>query len=385
MVKTGKPLRVLHLLSYLGHGGIETWLMEMVRKSDRGEIAIDVCQTSSRMGSYEDEFKRLGGKVYRCPLRKNMFGFARDLRQILRDGQYDIFHSHHYFASGYFLRIASKVPGLKLVAHLHPTADIEPRRRCFPRPLFRWLMRRWIDRYADAILGASLATLDVCWGENWRDNPRVVFQPNGIDISAYEQQVDPDKIRKELGLPQTSRIALTVGRYTPYKNQIIIPDIAARICREYTDVYFVLIGVGPLREKVVNRVKEMGLEERFQFLSGLPSMIPFWKSSDVFLFPSLMEGFGIVVIEAAAAGLPVVACRVPGVIEAAAACHNATLMDIHASCQDWTEAVEKALKASRLVGEEYESFKEKFQFTTQNSLDTLLGVYKQITGGNQNS
>lgn len=381
MAKTKSPLRVLHLLSYLTHGGIEAWLMEMARKSDRSRIQFDVCQTNpsvEKTGDYEEEFRQLGGRVYRCPLRKNLLAFNRDFLKILSDGRYDILHSHHYLASGYFLRVASELPQLQLIAHLHPSVDVfAGQHLAFSRSLYRWLMKRWIYKYADAVLGASLTSLNLTWGPNWRNDKRFYFQPNGIDLTDFEQKVDPEDIRRELGLPRDSRIVVTVGRHVPHKNHRIIPDIAAQICPEHPDVYFVINGAGPLFEEVENRVKELGLEDRVRLVKGFPSIIPLWKSSDLFLFPSLQEGFGIVVIEAAAAGLPVVACRVPGVTESAATCHNATLMEPGATIQQWSEAVKKGLASGRMDIKDYHEFEKEFKFTTKKSLEILLGIYEQ--------
>lgn len=384
MNEVKKQIRVLHLLSHLVRGGLETWLMEMMRYRNPLELQIDVCQISTQRGAYEDEFVSLGGKVIRCPLRKNLFGFNKDLRNILRKGDYDIFHSHHYFASGYFLRVASSIPKLKLIAHLHPTADMAHGRMVFPRPLYQRVMKQWIKRYADAILGASKATLEIIWGPDWQNNPKIHFQPNGINLKAFEREVDSIELRKQLGLEVNSKIVLTIGRHVPHKNHILIPEIAKFICQKRKDVYFVINGVGPLKGQVEQRVSELGLTSKFRFLSGMPDLVPLWKSSNVFLFPSLMEGFGVVVIEAAAAGLPIVAHEVPGVTESAAACHKAILLPVGTSAEKWSESVFEYLDLGRLTGDEYKLHKQNFKFATENSLRCLLGVYNQlINDGNE--
>ena len=378
-----QQLKVLHLINRLACGGLETWIMEMARKRNRDELQIDVCQIDPqlRVGAYEEEFEKLGGRIHRCPLRKNIFAFNSDFKKILIAGNYDILHSHHYFASGYFLKIAKNIPNLKLVAHMHPTADMAQDRVVFPRSLYQFVMKRWIKTYADAILGASNATLDTIWGTGWRDNPRIHFQPNGIDMALFEQDVDPLEMRNRLGLNRNSKIILTVGRHVKHKNHILIPEIARLICRQEPEAYFVINGVGPLREIVEKRVAELGLSKKFRFLDGMPNLVPLWKSSDVFLFPSLMEGFGIVVIEAAAAGLPVVAHQIPGVMEAATACHKAILLPTGTSPSKWSESVLTMLDTGRLVGDKYLKHKQNFKFTTENSLRCLLEVYRQLTAG----
>jgi glycosyltransferase EpsF len=355
--------------------------MEMVRNSVNSEIQFDVCQTNPALevGDYEEEFTQLGGLIHRCPLRKNLFAFNRDLRRILRKGGYDIFHCHHYLASGYFLRVASEIEGLRLVAHMHPTMDFATgKRRVFSRPLYQWLMKRWIYRYADAILGASEASLDLNWGINWRNDNKIHFQPNGIDLSGFKLDVNPSDIRQKLHLPSDSKIVLTVGRHVPHKKHDIIPDIAKEICRVRPDVYFVINGEGPLKNELENKIRKAGLEKRFCLTAGMPSLIPLWKASDVFLFPSIQEGFGIVVIEAAVAGLPVVARKIPGVIEASTVCDNVTLLEQDSNIEQWVKALENALNIGRKKIEDYDAFEKEFKFTTKKSLDKLLSVYKNI-------
>lgn len=369
----------MHLLGALAHGGLETWLMEMVRKIDRRKIAIDVCVTMQKKGAYEEEFQQLGGRIYRCPLRKNLFAFAKNLRQILRQGEYDILESHHYLATGYFLRVASKIPHLKLVAHMHPTIDFQTgQRMAFPRPIYRKIMKKWIYKYADTILGASKATLELNWGCNWEKDPKIHFLPNGIDISEFDINIDPQDIRQKLSLPPESKIILTVGRHVPHKKHIIIPEIAKEICKQRDDVYFVINGKGPLKDELENKIKQMGLEKRFRLISGLPSLVPLWKSSDVFLFPSSQEGFGIVVIEAAAAGLPVIARDIPGVGEAITACNNYILLEKQASIKEWIQAVSSMLDIGRINIENYDELEKSFKFTTKKSVEKLLSVYEEI-------
>jgi len=164
----------------------------------------------------------------------------------------------------------------------------------------------------------------------------------------------------------------------PHKKHIIIPEIAKEVCRQRSDVYFVINGKGPLKDELENKIKRMGLEERFRLISGLPSLVPLWKSSDIFLFPSSQEGFGIVVIEAAAAGLPVIARDIPGVSEAITACNNYILLQKQSSIKDWIQAVLSMLDLGRINIENYDELEKSFKFTTKKSVEKLLRVYEGI-------
>ena len=376
-----KSIKVLHLINRLVRGGLETWLMEMARNANPDEIKFDVCQIDPqcRIGEYEEEFTELGGKIYGCPLRKNLFSFNRDFRKILIEGNYDILHSHHYYATGYFFKVAQKVSNLKFVAHMHPTVDFKTGQRvAFPRPLYRKVMKKWIYRYSDAILGASEATLDLNWGVRWCNDKKIHFQPNGIDISKFDRDINPSELRKKLNLPLNSKIVLTVGRHVPHKKHIIIPDIAKEVCKVKPDIYFVINGSGPLKNELEEKIKSLKLEDRFRLISGMPDIIPLWKSSDVFLFPSTQEGFGIVVIEAAAASLAVIAREIPGVSEAIRACKNKFMLNMNSSVEEWISATIKALDVGREQINDYVVFEKNFLYTTKKSLSKLMSIYQEV-------
>ena len=239
-------------------------------------------------------------------------------------------------------------------------------------------MKNCIYKYSDAILGASEATLDLNWGENWKQDPKIHFQPNGINIKEFKREIDPMDIRKELNVPFDSKIVLTIGRHVPHKKHIIIPEIAKNVIEKRKDVYFVINGAGPLGDELEKRISELGLNERFRLISGLPSLIPLLKSSDVFLFPSTQEGFGIVVIEAAAAGLPVVARSIPGVSEAIRACKNKLMLKMDSSIQEWADTTLKALEIGREKIDDYDEYEKQFMYTTKKSLNKLLGIYELV-------
>jgi hypothetical protein len=90
-----RPLRILHQLGGLDRGGIETWLMHVLRRTDRRQFQMDFFVRGDARGEYEDELEALGSKIGRTLHHRNPPRFAADVREFVRqNGPYDIFHSH---------------------------------------------------------------------------------------------------------------------------------------------------------------------------------------------------------------------------------------------------------------------------------------------------
>jgi len=309
----------------MGYGGVETWLMHVLRNLDRQQFAMDIVTTKPELGEYAPEAEKLGCKVIPCPVRPQVWTYGRRLGRILREGAYDVVHSHVYFFSGYVLKVAARAGVPLRIAHIYPPVDL--RTQTLRRKAYRFLMTRWINRYGNCFIADSRAALESFWGgERSKSNAHHVLYC-GIDLKPFTREGSQEQFRRELDLPLGQPVVVNVGRFVPHKNQLALVEIAEGVLRAFPDAVFVLAGDGPLLPEVRRRVSEKGLDTSFRFLQGVPDLTPLWKAADVFVFPTLMEGFGIVVVEAAASGLPVVASDIPGIQEAALACSEITLVD----------------------------------------------------------
>jgi glycosyltransferase involved in cell wall biosynthesis len=120
-----------------------------------------------------------------------------------------------------------------------------------------------------------------------------------------------------------------VGRFDEQKNHEAVVTMFHRVIQQKSYARLVMVGDGHLRPIIERRVKELGLEDKARFLGYRDDVPAIMSVSDVFVFPSIYEGFGIVAIEAAAAGLPVVASRVPGLTEVVRHKETGVLCDLH--------------------------------------------------------
>lgn len=374
---TESPKKVLHVLASLERGGVETWLMNVCRYLDWNRVQFDVCLTGpEKIGAYEQEFESLGGKIHRLPLNEGRINFSRRLEQFLKRNCYDVVHSHLYFFSGFVLRSAKRMEVPVRIAHFHHTApDIHS--ESFIRRFYRISMYKFLQRYATAVLACSKGAMKAFAGSHWRDNPCNKILYYGINLDKYECNVDRAKFRADLFLPQEAKIVLHIGRYMPLKNHFFIVDIAEQICRVREDVYFVLVGGGDesLHARVEDYVKQKGLTERFRFCGPTSNLMPYWGSADLFLFPSIREGFGMVLIEASAAALPIVASDIPGVREASIGCYEKRILSLDLSDQVWAHAMLEMLEKGRKNQTKAIDYVRSAGFDIQNSVDGLLKIY----------
>ncbi|MHC4360018.1 MAG: glycosyltransferase [Planctomycetota bacterium] len=376
MLKSNRPLRILQVYGWLQRGGAETWLMDVMRNTSRDEFQIDVCITVgvNIKGPYEAEFESLGGKILRCQKdKKNIWFFPRRFKKILRAGSYDVVHCHLHYFSGLVLRLAAQAGVPKRVAHSHPAEDLKAGRLLYD--LYAWWMKRWVQRYGTDFTAPSKASLEAFWGPGWKDDPRKHVIHNGICTDRFLQPADRAKVRRQLGIPENAPIVLNVSNFRPHKRHEFLVQVAQRLLAQRPDVYFLLIGAGRRKEVIEELVYTKGLGKNFRFISGAPNIDNYWMAADVFAFPSCNEGFGIVVIEAAAAGLRVIAQDIPGVREAATTCPDLILLPLKTTAEQWAQRLLGALKQPRMPEGQRQMLLKQFPFTIENSVKKLREVY----------
>lgn len=375
------PVRALHVFGTLDRGGAETWLLDVMRHSDRNTLGIDVCVLSDKAGAYEEGFCAMGGRVLRCPLGRDPWRFGRALRRLLVAEQFDVVHSHMYLFSGFVLRAAWRAGVPQRIAHIHPVIDVKTSGPL--RSAYAGWMRQWIVKYGTHHVAPTKTGLQAFWGPDWKSgSPKSVIY-NGVHAERFLRPLDTARVRRDFHLPDAARIVLNVSRFAPHKRQGFLVEVAEQLIERSDDVYFVLIGAGDLRDEVRATVSRKGLDERFRFVTGEPDIDRYWLSADAFAFPSINEGFGIVVAEAAAAGLPVVAQDIPGVREAAQSCHDVTLLPLDTGAEEWSRVLAAALLHGKLNDEKRNERLSEFPFTIEKSvaaLEQLYGISASASG-----
>ncbi|RKY81578.1 glycosyltransferase family 1 protein, partial [candidate division KSB1 bacterium] len=137
----------------------------------------------------------------------------------------------------------------------------------------------------------------------------------GVDLSRFYPFRD-EVMRMDLGFKKNDVVFGTVARFTEQKGHRYLIEAAKDVISKESSVHFVLAGDGPLRNEIEEKISELGLDKNFHLLGFRTDIDKLLHSFDVFLLPSLYEGLPNAVLEAMAAGLPVIATAVDGTPEA---------------------------------------------------------------------
>lgn len=300
-------IRVLHVVGGMGRGGIETWLMHVLRRLDRERFQMDFLVHTAAPCAYDDEVRTLGGRILTCLHPGRPWSYAKSFRRILKGyGPYDVVHSHVHHYSGYTLRLAHREGIPVRIAHSHNDASPAD---CSPNPLRRVYLsttKRWIRRYATIGLAASGKAAEALFGPGWQSDSWCRLLYYGIDLDPFREGRD-QSLRAALRLAPDAFVIGHVGRFAEQKNHGFLLKIFRSVADTNSSARLLLIGDGPLRPAIERQAAEMGLAGRVMFM-GLRADVPslLLGAVDVFVMPSLYEGLGMVCLEAQAAGLPCV-------------------------------------------------------------------------------
>jgi len=339
-----EPRHILHLFGRMTRGGAETRTLEVMRHVDRERFRLHFCALSGQPGELDDEIRSLGGEVHLLPLG---LGFASKFRRLLRERRFDAVHSHVHYPSGYFLRLAAKEGTPARVTHFRITADGQPptlRRRAQAA-----LLRRWIDRYSTDILAVSRGTMEAAWRPDWQADPRCRVVYNGIDLSRFAAPPDREGVCREFGLPPTDTLYVHVGRLDPQKNHARLAPIFADIVRADPNSRLLVVGKGgnDIEHAMRERLAALGVADRVAF-TGLRADVPrLLKAADAMIFPSLIEGLPGAVLEASAAGTPVLASDIDVHRETASLLQSVETLPLGAPDSAWAAAAVRLASAVR--------------------------------------
>lgn len=364
-----RRLKILHVVGTMSRGGVETWLMNVLRNIDRDKFQLDFLVNRDAKGSYDDEILELGGQIYHCSDPKNLTAYAKRFGDIVRrNGPFDVVHSHVYWYSGYILRLAHRAGIPIRIAHSHTAT--EAKWWNIPRRLYQELMRSWIARHATHRIAASRPAGEALFG---RSASQVLYY--GEDFTPFRKLDCGDRVRQRLGVPAGRVVIGHVGRFVAVKNHTFMIDILERLIADRTDAHLMMVGDGPLLPAVRAQVEARGLSDHCTFTGEQSDVAPFFSAMDTFVLPSHYEGLGIVAVESQAAGVPlVVSTGVPTDVDVIS--DLIEHVPLSAGASTWAAAVKRRLKQpGRRAGNEA-LLLEKSKFGLPKCLEALSDLYK---------
>ena len=336
--------RILHIFGRMNRGGAEMRTLDVMRHVDRDRFRMHYCALSGQPGDLDDEIRALGGDVHMLPLGVS---FPRKFRRLLRQHGIDVVHSHVHHPSGFFMRLAALEGTRVRATHFRTTSDgrtMNPGRRAKVA-----LLRRWIDKYSTDLLAVSRGTMASAWRADWQADPRCRVIYNGIDLAPFAAPRDRDGVSREFGLAPGDPLYIHVGRFDEQKNHMRLAPIFAEVVRAEPASRLLLVGRGgnDIESRLRARLAALGIAHAVVF-AGLRSEVPrLLKSADAMIFPSHFEGLPGAVLEACAAGTPVLASDIDVHRETAGHLKAVTTLTLEAPDAVWAGAVRRLAAATR--------------------------------------
>ncbi len=329
--------KILHVFACLDRGGAELRTLDLLRYVDRRRYEFHFCALSGRPGALDAEIRALGGTVHL--LRRRRIGFQRHFGDLLLQQRFDVVYAHLLNYSGAILRLAAR-GGVPIRAAMFRSPN-DGRRGDPVRWAYRRVMHRRIDRHATHLLAVSEGVMAAVWGQDWQSDPRCQVIHNGLQPAAFADGDDGQGVRREFGLPQQGPLYVHVGHMRTPKNHLRLLSIFAEVLQRQPAARLLLIGRGGngTERRVRQRIAKLGLTSSVVVCGQRGDVPRLLQAADALLLPSLWEGLPGAVLEACAAGTPVLASDLPGVREIAARLPQVRYLPLQADDAQWAEVL----------------------------------------------
>ncbi|MBQ7542173.1 MAG: glycosyltransferase family 1 protein [Clostridia bacterium] len=367
-------IRILHSVSNMDRGGIETMLMNFYRHVDRETVQFDFLANKPAPGDYDEEIRSLGGRIFVSPGFMSYRKYLAYMTDLFRTHpEYRIIHTHNGSLMLYALQSA-KTNGIPVrIAHAHATA--------VP---FGWknelkkLMRPMIKYVATDYWGCSDAAGKFYFSEKrWNGKHELIHNAINVDEFAFDAGARAS-IRERYGFGDKFILG-HVGRLTPQKNQKMILEVFARMHIINPHTHLVMVGTGELEDMMKRHTAELGIADAVTY-TGVQTNVNEWYSAfDVFIMTSINEGLPVVAVEAQAADLPCVLSN--AITPEVKVTDNVTFLGLHDDPEGWAKAIldlpqkERTSRAADLKAAGYD-----IRYEAQRMQSLYLDLYAAANG-----
>ena len=381
-----QPIPVLHLITRLIVGGAQENTMLTAALLDQEQFRIEAVsgpQTGSE-GSLIEEVRQRGVQLTILPEMVREISPKNDLLalwklyRLMHQKRYMIVHTHSSKA-GIIGRLAARLAGTPLIVHtVHGWSFHDHMSPAVRRTYI--LLERISAAYTNALIVVTKKDIE----KGLKEGIGKVEQYHLIRSSVPLDEFDPAKVdriavRRELGIPAEAFVIGNLGRFSAQKNPLDWVCVAGEVGRRHPEVYFLLVGDGPMRSQVETALAAEGISER-TLLTGLRrDAAHMLAAMDVFVLTSLWEGLPRVIPQAMLMGLPIVANRADGTIEAITDGQTGFLCspgDIAQMSKRISELIENAEQRRSMghLGQEY----ARREFDLHQMITQIEALYREL-------
>lgn len=330
-------IRVAIIGGKMDSGGKKNLIMEYYRHIDRSKVQFDfICDSDSQAIPFE-EITKLGGRVYQVAPYQNIMKNMSDMRKIFKKNRYPVVHSYNSTMNLFPMFIAKQC-GIPVRISESLSMAHEGDWKTLLKKILR-SMSKWFANY-------YMSCGDACGRWQFGD---VLFDAGKVEVFKTVINTDynsfspelRDKTRKAFGWEDKIVIG-HIGRFTVQKNSVHMIEIFGAVAKKEPRAVLCLIGDGELKEDMIKKIKELGIENQVDYLGRREDIQQFYNAMDCFVLPSLYEGLPVVGLEAESCGLPIFfSTEIP---REANACELGHFIELSESVDVWADEILKACK-----------------------------------------
>jgi glycosyltransferase EpsF len=382
--------KVLHIIGGFGMGGAETWLLQCARYfQQHPELGwrMDFLVTGGERAILDEEVLETGAKIFYLRYSvSSFFSFRRSFTKLITQGGYDVIHDHQDFVSGWHFLSAIGYLHSKRISHLHNPYNFVHN---YVVGFNRWISfkggRVLMRLLSTDITGTSNLVMDEYGYNKWPyKSIRIAPVYCGFNVQEFVYcKGAGGNLRFELGWGNDCKIGLFIGRIgldhlDRAKNQKN-PEFAFELAKKWVllndQSKFLFVGLkGVLGESMEKEVHDSDLQNRIKFLGVRKDISSIMSASDFLLFPSYWEGLGMVVVEAQANDLPVIASdTLPR--EAIVEADLVSLKQLIDPLDEWILLMNEVIRRSR--GNNGNRQVSSSPFSIENSVNRMIKVYSE--------
>jgi glycosyltransferase involved in cell wall biosynthesis len=309
MNNQSEMFKILFLITDLKYGGAQTLLRNLLGNLDRKKFQPQVACLFGGDLPVGDELREMGIVVTDLKMEKvwRFDAFWR-LYQLLKKEEFSIVHGSLFHAN-IAARLVGKLAGIPVILTWRHSISIGP----------RW--RDWVNRLTakldDKVVAVSNQVRRAEIDSTGISINKVEVIYNGIDVQEYYQvpQDECNMIRTEYNISDDAFVIGFIGRLHPVKNLDVLLDAFSLIQPRTKNALLVLAGRGEMLDQLRELTRSLGIGNNIVFLGHQTEITKILKTFDILVLPSRIEGFGLVLLEAMASGVPVIATNVGGIPE----------------------------------------------------------------------
>ncbi|GAB6932864.1 glycosyltransferase family 4 protein [Calditerricola satsumensis] len=306
-----QQLRVLHVIGGGEYGGAEEYLVQLFTHLRAASYPVNLHLACFYEAQLSQELRERGFSLTVLPFGRLDVRLWRGLSALLARVRPHLVHTHGVKAN-FFTRLAARKTAIPLITTVHSMLRYD-----YPNPLAYFVaaqMERRTRRWNHHFIAISRTLRDHLVAEGVPPE-RISVIHHGIDVQRFSPDRTYPRLRKEWGIPADAFVWGTVARFVEVKGLSVLIEAFARVRQLEPRAHLVLIGDGPLRERLRKQVRTLGIADAVTF-TGFRRDVPNCLANvDAYVSASFSEGLGLSVLEAMAMGLPVVCTAVGGILD----------------------------------------------------------------------